>query len=681
MKAEIDTLMKIALFLICTLLTLSICCFPTAAEDYTQFSLPEGAIVRLGKGGLGKVHFSPDGSLLAVSSSVGIWLYDPQTGKELDLLVRTDSVYPFPFVYSSDRNTIATGSRDKTWVTTGPRGSRISPIRDFTVQLWDVTTGEEKNTLRGHTRRIYAIAFSPNGTTIATAGGHGDNTVYLWDTTTGKHKATFERHTGSVNAIVYSPDGNTLATASSDNTVQLWDATTGKHKTTLTGHAKGVNAVVYSPDGNTLATASSDNTVRLWDVRTRKHKITLRGHTDSVNAVVYSADGNTIASASSDNTVRLWRADTGKHKATLRGHTDSVTSLVYSPDGNTVATASGGRHSNDGTVRLWNTKTGETQAILTGHHRINAIAYASDGKTLTSQQTNGVRSWDAKTGKHKTTRIHKVKDTPTEYSHAGGISAYSSDGSTVATVGSFHTVQLLDARTGKRKKTLKHTNYLDWIYMMITDREYGIDAMAFSPDGNTIVTGGGYYTNDEGTVYLWHARTGKRKTIYKGHGYVSSVAFSPDGRTIAAGDWEDTVRLWHAVTGEELQTIHTGHKGGVLSLTYSPDGNTIATSGGHDDNTVHLLDTNTGALKTTLIGHTGRVTSIVYSPDGNTIASGSWDGTVRLWDAAAGKHNATFTGHTVVTSVVYAPDGRTLASRNADGTVLLWEITSASGTE
>ena len=673
--------MKIALFLICPILTLSICCSATAAEDYTQFSLPESAITRLGKGTLGEVRFSPDGSRLAVCSSVGIWLYDPQTGKEVDLLVRTDSVYPFPFAYSPDGKTIATGSRDKTWVTTGPRGSSISPVRDFTVQLWDVTTGEEKATLRGHERRIYAISYSPDGATIATAGGRGDNTVYLWDTATGKSKGMLERHTGSVNAVVYSPDGNTIATASSDDTVRLWDATTAKHKTTLTGHAKRVNAVVYSPDGNTIATASSDDTVRLWDVRTRKHKITLRGHTDSVSAVVYSPDGNTIVSTSSDKTVRLWNAHTGKHEATFTGHTDRVTSVAYSPNGKTIATVSGGRHSNDSTVRLWNTKTGETQAVLIGHHHINAIAYASDGETLTCQQMNGVRSWDAKTGKHKTTRIHKVKDTSTEYSHAGGISAYSPDGSMVATVGSLDTVQLLDARTRKRKATLKHTNYLDWIYMMVTDREYGIDAMAFSPDGNTIVTGGGYYTNDEGMVYLWHTRTRKRKTIYKGHGYVSSVAFSPDGGTIAAGNWENEVRLWHAVTGEELQTIHTRHKGGVLSLMYSPDGTTIATGGGYTDTTVHLLDANTGTLKTILKGHTDGVTSIVYSPDGNMIATGSRDGTVRLWETDTGKHKATFTGHTEVTSVVYSPDGRTLASRNTDGTVLLWEITPTPRTE
>ena len=664
---------KMSLFMIQTLLIVSICCSATAAEDYTQFSLPEGAIARLGKGTLGEVQFSPDGRRLAVSTSVGIWFYNPDTGKALDLLPQTDCPSTFAFAYSPDGQTIARASKDSK------------------VQLSDVATKQRIGTLTKYGRKVTAIAYSPDGTSIVS--GNSDGAVRVWETDTYHRKGTLRAHKGAVTAVAYSPDGTTIATGGGwnsrlaarkqrDDTGRLWDARTGKLKVILTGHTAGINALAFSPNNTTIASASSDDTVRLWNVNTGNTEATLIGHTGNVNTVKYAPDGDIIASASSDETLRLWNARTGEHIATFTGHKSGIKSLAFSPDSTIIASTS-----SDETLRLWNVRTGETTATLTGHHRIDTVVYAPDGKTLTCKQANGVQSWDAKTGKHKSTRIHKVKDTPTEYSHIGGISAYSPDGNTIATVGSLatvgsvHTVQLLDARTGKRKTVLKHTNYLDLIYMIITDREYDIEAIAFSPDGNTIVTGGGYYTNDEGTVYLWHARTGKRKTIYKGHGYVSSVAFSPDSRTIAAGDWEDTVRLWHAVTGEELQTIRAGHKGGVLSLTYSPDGNTIATGGGHDDNTVHLLDTNAGERKTTLIGHTGSVTSIVYSSDGNTIATGSRDGTVRLWATETGKHKITFTGHTQVASVVYSPNGRTLASRNTDGTVLLWEIPSASGTE
>ena len=664
--------MKIFLFLIRILLIIPICCFPTLAEDYAQFSLPEGAIARIGKGTLGEVQFSPDGSLLAVSSSIGIWLYDPDTGKELDLIPQSGCTFTFVFAYAPDGITITRANDDST------------------VQLHDVTTKQRIGTLKKYGREVNAIAYSPDGTTIIT--GDSDGGARVWDAKTLQRLGTLRGHAGSITAVVYSPDRTTIATGGSwsprlagrnerDDTVRLWDANTGKHQATLTGHTSSVISLAFSPDGTTIASASLDHTVRLWNTNTGDTEVTLIGHTDSVNSVTYSPDGNTIVSTSSDKTVRLWDAHTGKQKATLTGHTDSVTSVALSPNGSIIATASGRRHSNDKTVRLWNTKTGETQTILTGHHRINAIVYASGGETLTCQLTNSVQSWNTRTGKQKTTRTYKVEDPPTEYSPVGGIFANSPDGNTIAVQGRYHTIKVLDAKTGKRKTTLKHTNFISVIYMMITDREYGIDAMAFSPDGDTIVTGGGYYTHDQGTVDLWHARTGKRKTIYKGYGYISSVVFSPDGKTIAAGNWENEVRLWHAVTGEELQTIRTRHKGGVLSLIYSPDGNTIATGGGYDDNTVHLLEPSTGNLKTTLKGHTDDVTSIVFSPDGKTIATGDRVGAVRLWDTDTGKHKATFTGHTEITSLVYSPDGRTLASRNTDGTVLLWKIISASETE
>ena len=633
--------MKTSFFLIFTATILSVCCFPSTAQDYTQFSLPEGAKARFGKGTLGEVRFSPDGSRLAVSSSVGIWFYDPQTGKELDLIPQTDCAYTFTFAYAPDGKTIA------------------RTIDDSKAQVSDVATKQRIGILTQYGRRITSIAYAPDGTTIIT--GNSDGGARVWDAETLQRKGTLRGHKGSVTAVVYSPDGTTIATGGGwnsrsagrkerDDTVRLWDADTGEHIATFTGHKSSINALAFSPDSTTIASASSDDTVRLWDVLKREHKATLTGHTKGINAIVYSPDGRTIASTSRDKTVRLWNADTGKHKATLRGHTDSVTSVAYSPDGRTIATTSGRRYSKDNTLRLWDANTGEAKATLTGYNRINTAAHAPDGDITVSE---GSRLPVAVSAEPRN---------------------ISPDGTTIATVGSFHTVQLLDARTGKRKATLKHTNYIDGIYMMITDREYGIEAIAFSPDGNTIVTGGGYYTNDEGTVSLWHTRTRKRKIIYKGTGYVSSVAFSPDGRTIAAGDWESKLRLWNAVTGKELQTIRTGHKGGVLSVMYSPNGNTIATGGGYDDNIVRLFEADTGKLKTTLKRPIEDVTCIAYSPDGNTIVTGTRNGNVQLWEATTGQHKTNFTGHTAVTSVVYSHDGKTIASENTDGTVILWKI-------
>ena len=149
------------------------------------------------------------------------------------------------------------------------------------------------------------------------------------------------------------------------------------------------------------------------------------------------------------------------------------------------------------------------------------------------------------------------------------------------------------------------------------------------------------------------------------------MSFSPDGRTIASGSFDETIRLWDAVTGRHKRTL-TGHTNWVNSVAFSPDGNTLAS--GSDDATIRLWDAETGAHMRTLTGHTGSVYSVSFSPDGNTLASGN--ATTRLWDTETGAHIRTLTGHS---SVVFSPDGRILAS-GSGGTVLLWELTPATTT-
>ena len=212
-------------------------------QDYTQWGLPEGAKMRLGKGKINEIAYSPDGTRLVVASGIGIWIYNAQTGQELDLLT-------------------------------------------------------------GHTGRVRSVVFSPDGRTLAS--GSRDGTIRQWDVSTGRHLRTLRGHTDWVNSVVFSPDGRTLASGSSDGTVRQWDVSTGRHLRTLRGHTDWVSSVVFSPDGRTLASGSSDGTVRQWDVSTGRHLRTLRGHTDWVSSVVFSPDGRTLASGSSDGTVLLW---------------------------------------------------------------------------------------------------------------------------------------------------------------------------------------------------------------------------------------------------------------------------------------------------------------------------------------------------------------------------------------
>ena len=162
--------------------------------DYRTWHLPDDAMVRLGKGRIEDIAFSPGGQYLAVASGIGVWLYEVATSRALMLIPTASSVRSVSF--SPDGATLASGSGDRT------------------IRLWDVATGESIATLEGHTSLVSSVSFSPDGATLAS--GSWDNTVKLWDVATHTPIATLEGHTSSVRSVSFSPDGATLASGSED---------------------------------------------------------------------------------------------------------------------------------------------------------------------------------------------------------------------------------------------------------------------------------------------------------------------------------------------------------------------------------------------------------------------------------------------------------------------------------
>ena len=251
--------------------------------------------------------------------------------------------------------------------------------------------------------------------------------------------------------------------------------------------------------------------------------------------------------------------------------------------------------------------------------------------------------------------------------HESGIRfvAFSPDGERIVSGSGDKTVRLWDARTGAS------------IGQPFKGHEGGIRSVAFSPDGERIVSG-----SDDKTVRLWDAKTGAQiGQPFKGHEEgVSSVAFSPDGERIVSGGGDNTVRLWDAKTGAQIGQPFKGHKI-VMSVAFSPDGQRIVSSGW--DNMVRLWDTKTGApIGRPFKGHEsenmfglGSVYSVAFSPDGERIVSGSSDKTVRLWDVKTGAQiGQPFKGHEAeVMSVAFSPDGGRIISGSSDKTVRLWD--------
>ncbi|MBE2270441.1 MAG: hypothetical protein IAE80_19550, partial [Anaerolinea sp.] len=264
-----------------------------------------------------------------------------------------------------------------------PDGTRLaSASDDKTLKLWDAAAGIELMTLTERYAPVSAVAWSPDGTCLASASF--DKTLKLWDTATGMELMTFAGHTHYVTAIAWSPDGTCLASASFDKTLKLWDAATGTELMTFARHTLYVTAVAWSPDGTRIASASSDKTLKLWDAWTGTELKTLIGHDSWVNGVAWSPDGTRIASASSDKTLKLWDARTGTEIKTLIGHDNSVGGVAWSPDGTRLASAS-----DDKTLKLWDAATGEELNTFTGHNdRVCGVAWSPDGTRIASASSD-----------------------------------------------------------------------------------------------------------------------------------------------------------------------------------------------------------------------------------------------------------------------------------------------------
>lgn len=283
-----------------------------------------------------------------------------------------------------------------------PDGMTIASVgSDKTVKLWDSITGKLRNTLIGHTQEINTIAFSSNGKLLAS--GSLDKTVKLWDVTTGKLIHTLTGHAASVQSVAFSPDGAIIASGGWDQSVKVWNTAKGILIRTIHGNCDVINSLIITalpPDftlskrgyQTIIATGTQfDSRIKLWDLQTGQRVQTLAGHDDSaVTALAISPDGKTLASSGWDNTVRVWNLETSEEIHTMKGHTDHVWSVVFSPDGKTLASGSW-----DKTIKLWNLQTGEEINTFIGHNsRISSVAFSPNSKNLVSSSFDStIKVW------------------------------------------------------------------------------------------------------------------------------------------------------------------------------------------------------------------------------------------------------------------------------------------------
>jgi len=286
------------------------------------------------------VAVSPDGRAVAVATGWGVV-------KQIDLA--SGSAVPSVQRHNDWVCAVTYSSDGKYLVSAG--GSEFTPVRNSgrtsaEIKVWDRQAAAERGKLEGHSNKVFAATFSPDGRTLAT--GAADRTIRLWNVDAMRERLELRGHTDAVASLAWSNRGDLLASASWDKTVKLWDTDTGKNIATLSASDEEVLCVAISPDDQWVAAGGSDWKVRIWNLKSRQLAAVLTGHQGTVYAIAFSPRAKMLATGSGDETIRLW--DLESHSATdvLRGHKSAVTAIAFTPgNGQLVSGAL------DGPPRIW----------------------------------------------------------------------------------------------------------------------------------------------------------------------------------------------------------------------------------------------------------------------------------------------------------------------------------------
>jgi WD40 repeat protein len=253
---------------------------------------------------------------------------------------------------------------------------------------------------------VHAVAWSPDGTTLAAAGGFPGafGEVCLWNTAAWSRPRVLREHTDTIYGLSWHAGTREFATASIDKTVRIWDAGAGKAVRTLKDHADAVFAIAYSPDGRWLATGGADRSVKLYQTDGYRHVATVTGHGDTVTALGFTAKSDLLVSACADKKARVWPVQTGAISNPLRdpGESDTIATLAFSADGGTFAWGGPNRR-----VKVFNGDlTAEKRIMSDATDWIYAVAVSPDGKTVAAGAADGkLYLWNEPDGRLLTAQI------------------------------------------------------------------------------------------------------------------------------------------------------------------------------------------------------------------------------------------------------------------------------------
>ena len=588
-----------------------------------------------GVGSILALKFSPDGSMLAVSSidtenpGSGVAIWSVPEGR---LISKLADIQPAigPVAWRPDGEALASVS--------------VRPEGTVGIGEWNPLSGHVNRWVADGRTNTFSLAYSRSGDRLA--AGDGSGRLDLWDprdgrlvsTNTETLKTARPNDSGIISVLVaFSPD--LLATASvADNTIRLWDAETGqlvrafaditRH---ITDPGQGPSAIAFNPDGTVLYSNSDSTALTLWDPLNGDFSGVLtqgpRGGTSTgqtVLAIAVSADGRTRVAAASDGTVLRWHTNANWHSSLI----GSVTGMDIDSDGRTATAGDA-----EGNITTWDIRTGEDVGAQSPLDSATyAVRYTRDGIRITGS-VSGVLTVTAKSG--DLARPRSIRLNNREFR---GAMAVSPDGKLFAAahqnplslgLPDDYRVGVWDVATLTQRADLK----LD---------DQSPAKLVFSPDGRRLLA----LTNNQGD---------------------STVGSDTDGATTAS------LLSWRLpdFTAEKAVPLDTDT---LVTGVLTPDGKSMITAG--TAGWIQIRDLLTGKLRERFGKHSSTVRDVAISPDGRMLATITTDDSVvRLWDLHDRKLLAVLAGHSApLNEIVFSPDGKLLVSGGTDTDIGVWRL-------